>query len=260
MSRQVIIVVVLVSAVAGVLAAFGTSTVFRSDAASREPGSARALADEVRALNQRLDAIEAGKLDRIAFDNGLASLGERLSAIEKAVRAPGNGGGEASAAAPSAPTGPGEALGRGAPEETMRAVGELMRVQLKQGRDRYVNDLLNPSDASRARAQREVRRWSGMLAGNLGLDDSQRTAVEQVLSEVDQARRDRLRQVFESKPVDEITYGTDLKSVIEESFTEEDSRISQILPPEKADQYKQNADMVRGFITTMASAAFPDQK
>ncbi|MCU0725708.1 MAG: hypothetical protein MUE73_07965 [Planctomycetes bacterium] len=260
MTRQLIIIVVLVSAVAGVLAAFGTASALRRDPAASAPGTVGALEEEVRELRQRLAAIEEGKLDRAAFDNGLASIAERLSTIEKAIRAPAGETAEKPATSPPLPTALGAALAGGGQEDAMRAVGELMKVQLKQGRDRFVSDLLNPSEASRARQQREVKRWAQMLAGNLGLDETERSAVEQVLAEVDQGRRDRLRQVFESKPVDQITYGADLKPVIDDSFSDEDRRISQILPPEKADQYKQNADVIRGFITTMASAAFPDQK
>jgi hypothetical protein len=141
--------------------------------------------------------------------------------------------------------------------QLMKGIGQMIRQQARRQRDRFLREIMDPTPESERRQARQIKGITDAISRNLGLDDRDKAAVEQILLDVDSRRRTRLREIVESKSSpDDVTY-EEVKTVLDESFEEEDRLIQQTLPGDKAESYQSNAEPFRQFIYVAAQAAFP---
>ncbi len=249
MSREGVLLSIVINLVLTAAIVAGVVAFLPGSAADRTPPPDAGMKESLAGLERTLQSMEnALKADRLAVDSRLIAL-ERALAAAPAGK-PEEGAPAAAGGLPGSPTPPteGELMGR--------MMGEMMRQQVKRGRDRYVDELLNPTPETQARSERQMRGIVGQIATAIGLDEAEKAAVERVLMDVDARRRERLRPIFQAKPREQIGYA-DIKDPIEESFREEDQLIAQVLSPEKAEEYRRNAEPFRQFITSAAQMAFP---
>lgn len=202
----------------------------------------RAQAGEIEGLRARCESLETK----------LASANSRIAAVE-AARAEM----AAAEAAPAVEAAGAEPAAAPAEDPLARSFQAMMKQQIERQRARFIDEIVNPTDETRERAERQVRQQAERMARSAGLDERDSKQVEQILQDVDRRRREKLRTLFTGKsdPA-EVTY-PEVKEVLDESFEEEDRQIEQTLPREKADDYKEAAQPFRGFVDNMAKAAFP---
>jgi hypothetical protein len=181
-------------------------------------------------------------------------MAARVDALEAAPRA-----------LASAAPGPGGESAPGQPEPSaeermMQGIAEMMKAQIKRERDRFVNDLLNPTERSRERQKRRMERTARFIRSSLDLSETEAAEVTRVLTEVDENRRAQLKRLIEAKQSpDDVEYA-EIKKVLDDSFVEEDRMIEQALPAEKAKEYQDSAGSFRQMIYGAAKMAFPEKK
>lgn len=253
-ARESIVLVGLVAALTSALVAGAALLVFDREPAAATPGDAGALAADVSALSAQVRDLEQareGDLVKIrSLEGEVANLSRRLEEARMV-------GGEGAVAG-------GAARGEGAAPEAEAAADPLasamqrmFRQQMERQRERFIREITNPTAESQERSRQEIARMARRATDGLGLSERDTAEVERILQEVDQRRRESLRQLFTSKEKPEETTFEEVKVVLDESFEEEDRQISQSLPRDKADAYKENAEPMRNLVTGMAQAAFP---
>jgi hypothetical protein len=261
-SRESIVFIVLANLVFTVVVVAGAMAIFKGDGAQGEDRALRGLEERVA----RIESARSGEEPQLtpaelALQSEIRSLSERqaelvarLEQLEKSPRAVAGSGEEVDladpdeAAATDKPPSPAEAM--------MKMMNRMWLDRLKRERDRYIDSILNPTPESEARQDRMFRGIARRAAQNLGLDDQQAAQLEEILLEVDDARRDRFRDLIAASGGSENVTYEDVDQVLKESFEEEDRRVSQSLPREKADQYKREAEPVRGMMSSMAKSMF----
>ena len=97
-------------------------------------------------------------------------------------------------------------------------------------------------------------------ARNLDLTDDQTKQMEDVILEVDRMRRDQFRDLITNSGGAENVKFEDVDRILKDSYAEEDRRVSQTLPREKSDQYKSDAEPIRGMMDGMAKTMFEGQE
>jgi hypothetical protein len=243
-----------VSALVSVVAVAAGILLFVPKPAARSPDSTKALEEALDRRGREVDAMKKAlddlKLESDARATRIAALERRLDQAAKAgppeeVAATTGDAGEAKPAEP-------------APEDAFaRGMRELIRRQIKRGRDRFIDEVLHPTPESDERNAAQAERIAGQVSKNLELDERDTAAVTRVLKDVDTKRRQQLRRLFQSKSdPKEVTY-PEVKQVLDDSFAEEDRQIEQTLPRDKADAYQKTATPYRDFAYTAAQAAFP---
>lgn len=203
-------------------------------------------------IHTQADEIEALRALCGTLGTKIGTANERITELERAREAM-----AAAAEAPVVEAAADEKAAAPAEDALARSIQSMMKQQIERQRARFIDEIVNPTDESRARAERQVRQQAERMARAAGLDERDSKQVERILTQVDERRREKLRALFTGKsdPKD-VTY-PEVKEVLDESFEEEDRQIEQTLPREKADDYKEAAEPFRGFVDNMAKAAFP---
>ncbi|MHC4469607.1 MAG: hypothetical protein ACYTDY_00325 [Planctomycetota bacterium] len=251
MSRESVLFVTVVNLVLTVVVVWAGLTFFAPEPDRTAPGSEKAVAQEVSDLRRQVQALSERLAGMEESELRVGNLEGRILALEKAPRALPPG------LIPTAEGQPGDAPGKPSMEsQLVKGIGQMIRQQAKRQRDRFIREISNPTPESEARQARQIRGITEAISRNLGLEERDKAAVERILTDVDNRRRSRLREIVESKASpDDISY-KEVKKVLDESFAEEDRLIEQTLPSDKAASYQENAEPFRQFIYVAAQAAF----
>jgi len=135
-----------------------------------------------------------------------------------------------------------------------------MRSRVKVERDRFIDDVLNPTERSEARKKRNVERAVRHLRNRVGLTDEETKDVTKVLLDIEDNRRAALKSLLETKESKDDVQYVEVQRILEDSFVEEDRMIMQTLPPDKVESYQETAEPFRQMIFGMAKMAFPEKK
>jgi hypothetical protein len=139
----------------------------------------------------------------------------------------------------------------------MEGIGQMIQQQAKKQRDRYIEELNNPTERSEARRTRQFKRMVSQIAGMVELDERDQAEVERILREVDDQRREDFKGLVASKPTtDDITYD-EVKEVLDKSYEDESKMIANSLTTEQAAAYEKTAEPFRQMIYMGAKSAFP---
>jgi hypothetical protein len=256
-SRERTVLVFALNVAVSILVVGVAFAVFGPGSKSAAPGGAdpsRELAELRREVAALRDGMDRMIEERERLRSEVGDLAARIAGFESAPRRAG-GPASLSGEGPDAPA-PGEPS---AEERMMKGIAEMMRSRIKQERDRYVKDLLHPTEASERRQKRGIERGVRFVADRLGLSESETAEVTRVLTEVDDMRRRSLKSLIEAKQSPEdVGYG-EVKKILDESFVEEDRMIEQALSPEKAADYQESAGAFRQMVYGAAKMAFPEK-
>ena len=142
----------------------------------------------------------------------------------------------------------------------MQGIAEMMKSRIKRERDRFINDVMNPTERSIERQKRGIERGVRFIKDRLDLTEAETAEVTRVLTEIDNGRREQLKVLMEAKEsTDDVEY-TEVKKILDDSFVDEDRMIEQALTAEKATEYKESAGAYRQMIYGAAKMAFPEKK
>jgi hypothetical protein len=252
--REKVFLMFAANIVLTVIVAFGAVTLLRPKDDKGMPTSRDGLAARLDEQSARIDEM-GEKLTEVGEAN--TSLRIRVAEAEAEIarlRAGGGSGEEFAAAggAEGAATKP-----KSDSEKLAEGIAAMMKQQIARQRERFIQDIINPTEDSKRRQEREVGRMAEQAVRALDLDERDAAEVRRILTDVDQRRRERLRQLFTSKSdPNDVTY-PEVKEVLDDSFEEEDRMIEASLPADKADEYQESAKPIRNFIYVAASTAFP---
>ena len=136
----------------------------------------------------------------------------------------------------------------------------MMRSRVKTERDRFIDDVMNPTEKSEARKKRNVERAVRHMRNRVGLNEQETKDVTKVLLDLEDNRRAALKTLVESKESREDVEYVEVQRILEDSFVEEDRMIMSTLPPEKVETYQETAEPFRQMVYGMAKMAFPEKK
>jgi len=136
----------------------------------------------------------------------------------------------------------------------------MMRSRVKSERNRFLDDVMNPTEKSEARKKRNVDRAVRHLRNRLSLNEQETADVQKILTELEDSRRAQLKSLLETKDSpDDVEY-VEVQRILEDSFVEEDRRMMDTLSPDKVETYQETAEPFREMIFGMAKMAFPEKK
>jgi len=247
LSKETVVLVIVANLVLTSLVVASAFLVFAPEPAEVAPLDTTALEESIAALSDRV-----ANADRRAREDQL-EIADRLSELEKKPR---------TVNAPAIPSSllPESASGPTAENDPARkfaeGIGQMIQQRAKEGRDRYIEELRNPTEKSEARRTRMFKRIAREAAGSLGLDERDQAEVERILRQVDDQRREDFKALVASKPtVDDISY-EEVKKILDDSYASEDQMVANSLTPELAVKYEKTAVPFRQMIYMGASSAF----
>ena len=134
----------------------------------------------------------------------------------------------------------------------------MMKGRVKQERDRFLKDVMNPTEQSERRKKRGIDRAMRHIKNRVNLTDAEAEEVTKILTDLEDNRRASMKALVETKEKpDDVEYA-EVRRILEDSFVEEDRMIMQTLPPEKAVAYQETAEPFREVIYGLAKMAFPE--
>jgi hypothetical protein len=244
---------VLVSAVisAGMVgAAFAFFLPESAPVTPRGDGSSEEIAALQTEVDQLRNALAESNEARLSLIADLDSFRRRVEEIENAPRV-----------APAAALAEGAAAQPSTEEKMMAGMRAMMKVGMSRAKDRFIREVMDPTEADEARVKRQRERIVDRIAGMLELDERDTEEMGRILNEVDDDRRAKLKTLFASKadPKKDVEYA-EIKKILDESFKSEDDKIRQSLSAEKVKAFEDNAAPFRQFIYGAAQMAFPEKK
>jgi len=258
-SREGFLLIVVVNVVLSICVVGAAFALFGPTPETASP-TGSSLTQEVEAVRQEMETLRDG-LERALEENAklqseLGDMTARIASLEQAPRALSGAGALAAGE-------PGAAAARPEPspeERMMKGIAEMMKSRIKRERDRFINDVMNPTERSRERQKRGIERSLRFIKDRLDLTETELVDVTQVLTEVDNNRREQLKTLMEAKEsTDDVEY-PEVKKILDDSFVTEDRIIEQALPAEKATEYKESAGAFRQMIYGAAKMAFPEKE
>jgi len=254
-SRESFLLVIVVNVVLS-MCVFGAGfALFGPDLGADRPAGLP-TGQEVDALNRAVDSLRAELVQARAENEALRSeFGAMTGRVGKLEAAP--PGGREGAVFVSG----GEPI-EITPEMRMMIgfASVMMKGRVKRERDRFIDDVMNPTEKSEARKRRNIERALRHMRRRIDLTDGEVEDVSRILTRLEDGRRATLKSLIEAKESrDDVEYD-EVKRILEDSFVEEDRMIMQTLPPEKVVAYQETAEPFRQVIYGIAKMAFPEQK
>ncbi|MEN8149112.1 MAG: hypothetical protein ABFS86_04770 [Planctomycetota bacterium] len=252
-SREGFLLIVVVNVVLSMAVVGAAFALFGSESDGAGP-SGRPVGQEVEGLRAAVDNLRADLAKARAENEALRS--EFSDVMGRVVSLEEN------------PAGPGTLLTSGGkPVEISKQMrmmiglaDTMMRSRVKGERDRFLDEVLNPTESSEARKKRRVDRAVRHLKNRVGLTEEETKDVSKILLDLENNRRAALKSLLETKESkDDVEY-YEVQRILEDSFVEEDRQIMATLPPEKVESYQETAEPFREMIFGMAKMAFPEKK
>jgi len=255
LSRESFLLVVVVNVVLS-MCVFGIAfALFAPDRGSDRPDGLSAGQD-ADALRRTVDSLRAelaqARKDREALRSEFGAI---TGQVEKLLAAP-PGGRQGSVF-----------VSDGEPIEISREMrmmigfaSVMMKGRVKRERDRFIDDVLNPTEKSEARKRRNIERAVRHMKNRVNLTAGEVEDVTRILTELEDGRRASLKSLIETKEDRNDVEYIEVKRILEDSFVEEDRMIMQTLAPDKAVAYQETAEPFRQVIYGVAKMAFPEPK
>ncbi len=248
-SKEAVVLIVVANLVLTSLVVAGAFIVFPPTPAATTPVDTAKLEETIARLSDQLTAANRKSEEQ------MLALADRLSEVEKTPKA---------APPPSGIPAMAQALMGGAAgdpndpaRKMMEGFGKMIQAQARQQRDKYIEELKNPTEKSENRRRREFARIARRAAGGMDLDERGQAEVERILLEVDDRRREEFKALVDSKPtVDDITFD-EVEEVLDKSYEDEDRMVAGSFSPDQAEEYKKSAEPFRQMVMMGARSAFP---
>jgi hypothetical protein len=212
--------------------------------------------EEVVALRQTVAELESelrqARMDRESLRSELGSITGRMGQLEESGVLAGGGPVFVS-------DGPPIKISR----EMKMMIGfasSMMSGRVKMERDRFLKDVMNPTEQSEKRKKRGIERAMRAIKRRVELTDAEAAEVTKILTELEDGRRATLKSLMETKEKPDDVEFAEVKRILEDSFVEEDRMIMQTLPPEKVVAYQETAEPFREMVYGLAKMAFPEPK
>jgi len=252
-SKEAVVLIVVANLVLTSLVVAGAFIVFPPEPGESAPVSTAKLEETIARLEDQLAATNRKSEEQ------MLALTDRLSELEKTPRSVAPSGIPAIASALMAGAAGGPGAENDSARKMMEGFGQMIQVRARQQRDKYIEELENPTEASEKKRRRQFSRMAGGASSNMNLDERGQAELEQILLEVDDQRREEFKALVDSKPsVDDITFD-EVKEVLDKSYEDEDQRVAMNFSPEQAEEYKKSADPFRQMIMIGARSAFTGQ-
>ncbi len=252
-SKETVVLIVVANLVLTSLVVAGAFIVFPPEPAASAPVSTAKLEETIALLEDRLEATSRKSEERIL------ALTDRLSELEKTpAAAPPSGMPAIDRALVSGAAG-GPADENDPTRKLMEGFGKMLQVRARQQRDKYIEELRNPTEESESKRRRQFARIAREAARRMDLDERDQAEIERILLEVDDRRREDFKALVDSKPTaDDITFD-EVKEVLDKSYEDEDQQVAGSLSPEQAEEYQKSVEPFRQMIYIGARSAFPAQ-
>jgi hypothetical protein len=255
LTRESFLLVVAVNLVLS-LCVFAVAFAVLSPANGSDGPTGLPVGAEVESLRRTVDSLtadlEKARADREALRNELLAMTGRVGTLEASPPGGGQGAVFVSEGEPIEIT----------PEMRMMIgfASVMLKGRVKREKDRFFDDVMNPTERSEARKKRGIQRAVRHLKNRIDLSDQEAEQVTRILTELEDGRRATLKSLIETKENrDDVEYD-EVKRILEDSFVEEDRMIMQTLPPEKVVAYQETAEPFRQVIFGVAKMAFPEPK
>lgn len=250
-SKEAVVLIVVANLVLTSLVVAGAFIIFPPQPAATTPVDTVKLEETIARLSDQLAAANRKSEEQ------MLALTDRLSELEKTPQAAPPSGMPAIAKALMS----GAAGGPADPNDPARAMmegfGKMIQARARQQRDKYIEELKNPTEQSEKRRRREFSRIAREAARSMDLDERGQAEVERILLEVDDRRREDFKALVDSKPTaDDITFD-EVEEVLDKSYKDEDQMVARSFSPEQAEEYKKSADPFRQMVMMGARSAFP---
>ena len=143
------------------------------------------------------------------------------------------------------------------PDRMVEGFAAMLRQQVRQQRDRFMNEILDPTPESIRRNERRLAQTLDRVAQSISLSETEKADVGRILTQVEERRNAVFRDLLSRAQSPDDVHFEQVKETLDDSFREEDQLIRNTLPPEKAKQYDETVRPFRQIAYTMAEAAFP---